>query len=77
MGQRLLASGDLSRDQLRTIHRSLLECYVALGAISQAARACTDWKANLDRGELEDKHLLDPVLVSPKIRAACTATPVY
>jgi LysM repeat protein len=60
-----------------TIHRSLLECYVALGAISQAARACTDWKANLDRGELEDKHLLDPVLVSPKIRAACTATPVY
>lgn len=67
-GNRLLGMGDLTRTQLATIHRALLEAYVALEAPGLAAGACTAWKANLT-GEPR----LDPKGVSPKIRAACTA----
>jgi LysM repeat protein len=68
-GNRLLGSGDLTRLQLATIHRALLEAYVALDAAGLAAGACTAWKANAG-----PDVRLDPRTVSPKIRAA-TSTP--
>lgn len=67
-GNRLLGMGDLTRTQLATIHRALLEAYVALEATGLAAGACSAWKTN---GGGEPK--LDPRSVSPKIRAACSA----
>jgi hypothetical protein len=65
-GNRLLGTGELTRPQLALIHHALLESYVALEATGAAAGACAAWRAN-DAGV----HL-DPVMVSPKIRAACT-----
>jgi hypothetical protein len=67
-GNRALALGELTRPQLATIHRALLEAYVALDAPGLAAGACAAWKANDPTARLE----AGPVeLVSPKIRAAC------
>lgn len=66
-GNRMLGSGDLTKPQLASIHRALLEAYVALEAPGLAAASCAAWKANA--GEVK----LDPNLVSPKIRAACGA----
>lgn len=65
-GNRLLGSGELTKPQLATIHRALLEAYVALEAHGQAAGACAAWKTNAG-GEVK----LDPKTTSPKIRAAC------
>jgi hypothetical protein len=64
-GVRLLASGELSEAQQGRIHRQLLEAYVALGAVGQAVESCTNWRQH-DSGAR-----LDPVLLSPKILAAC------
>ena len=64
-GNRLLASADLSRAQLASIHRALTEAYVALDATAQAQSACDEWRKN------EDAFQLDPIYVSPKIREAC------
>jgi hypothetical protein len=65
-GNRLLGSGELTRPQLALIHHALLESYVALEATGAAAGACAAWRAS------DASVHLDPVLVSPKIRAACT-----
>ncbi|MDF2692499.1 MAG: hypothetical protein K0S65_882 [Labilithrix sp.] len=65
-GNRLLGSGELTRPQLASIHRALLEAYVALEATGLAAGACSAWKANAG-GDVR----LDARSVSPKIRAAC------
>ncbi|HVJ92282.1 MAG TPA: LysM domain-containing protein [Labilithrix sp.] len=65
-GNRLLASGDLTRPQLATIHRALLEAYVALDAAGLASGACAAWKANSST-----EVRLDARSVSPKIRASC------
>jgi LysM repeat protein len=65
-GSRMLGTPDLSRAQLATIHRALVTTYVALDAKNLAATACAAWKTN-DAGAFD----LDPVMVSPKIRAAC------
>lgn len=67
-GNRLLGSGDLTKPQLATIHRALVEAYVALDAPGLAAGACAAWKANAP-----DEIRLDPRGTSPKIRAACGA----
>lgn len=64
-GSRFLASGALSRPQLATVHRQLLEAYAALDAPGLATAACSQWRAN-DPGAA-----LDPVLMSPKLIAAC------
>jgi LysM repeat protein len=64
-GNRLLGGGALTHPQLATLHRALLEAYVALDARSAAAAACAAWRSN------EPRPMLDPVRVSPKIRAAC------
>jgi LysM repeat protein len=66
-GNRLLGGGALTHPQLATIDRALLEAYVALDARASAAAACAAWKSN------EPSPVLDPVRVSPKIRAACDA----
>ncbi len=64
-GNRLLGGGALTHPQLATVHRSLLEAYVALDAKSAAAAACAAWMSN------DPAASLDPVHVSPKVRAAC------
>ena len=66
-GNRLLGAGALTHPQLAIVHRALLESYVALDATVAAANACAAWKSN------EPAPVLDPVRVSPKIRAACEA----
>jgi LysM repeat protein len=64
-GNRLVGGGALTHPQLAVVHRALLEAYVALDAQASAAAACAAWKSN------EPHPVLDPVRVSPKIRAAC------
>lgn len=64
-GNRLLGTGEATRAQLATVHRALLEAYVALGASPLAAGACAAWRAS------DPSPNLDPAYVSPKIRAAC------
>jgi hypothetical protein len=66
-GNRLLGVGALTHPQLAVVHRALLEAYVALDAGASAANACAAWKSN------EPAPVLDPIRVSPKIRAACDA----
>jgi LysM repeat protein len=67
-GNKLLGSGELTKPQLTSIHRALLEAYVALEAHGQASGSCAAWKANAG-AEVK----LDPKTTSPKIRAACGA----
>jgi hypothetical protein len=64
-GNRLLGGGALTHPQLATVHRALLEAYVALDARASAAAACAAWKSN------DPSAALEPVRVSPKVRAAC------
>jgi hypothetical protein len=66
-GNRLVGGGALTHPQLAVVHRALLEAYVALDARASAAAACAAWRSN------EPNPVLDPVRVSPKIRAACDA----
>ncbi|MGH7297808.1 MAG: LysM peptidoglycan-binding domain-containing protein, partial [Polyangiaceae bacterium] len=66
-GNRLLGGGALTHPQLAVVDRALLEAYVALDAHAAAAAACAAWRSN------EPSPVLDPVRVSPKIRAACDA----
>jgi LysM repeat protein len=66
-GNRLIGAGALTRPQLATVHRALLESYVALDAHAAAAAACAAWRSN------EPHVALDSDRVSPKIRAACDA----
>jgi len=66
-GNRILGGGSLTRSQLATVHRSLLEAYVAIDARAAASAACTAWRAN------DPAAVVDPVRVSPKIIAACDA----
>jgi hypothetical protein len=60
----------LSRAQLASIHRALVEAYVALDATPQAQSACDEWRRN----ETPETFALDPIYVSPKIREACVRT---
>jgi LysM repeat protein len=66
-GNRLLGGRALTHPQLAIVHRALLEAYVAIDARPSAVAACAAWKSN------EPNPLLDPVRVSPEIRAACGA----
>ena len=68
-GNRLLGSGELTRPQLATIHRALVDAYVALDAHGLAAGACAAWRAHANPAETT----LDARTVSPKVRAACGA----
>lgn len=64
-GNKILGSGELTRSQLALVYRALLDAYVALDATAAAQGACSAWRA------IEPKKRLDPINVSPKIRAAC------
>src|SRR5580658_1642516 len=66
-GNRILGGGSLTRLQLATVHRALLEAYVAIEARAAAVAACAAWKSN------DPNAAIDPVRMSPKILAACTA----
>jgi hypothetical protein len=68
-GNRVLGSGELTRPELATLHRALLEAYVALDAVAAATAACAAWRAN------DPAPKLEPRSTSPKIRAACAAAP--
>ena len=70
-GNRLLGSGELTKVQLATAHRALLEAYVALDAPGAAKGACDAFRANADPKSAELTKLGDARLTSPKIRAAC------
>jgi LysM domain len=62
---RFLAEGALTKPELAVIERQLLESYAALGAIGLATEACNAWRKH-------DPHArVDPVMLSPKIVAAC------
>jgi hypothetical protein len=65
-GVRMLALADLTKQQLGIIHRQLTEAYVALDARGLAASSCAAWRAN------DPKARLDPLVLSPKILAACS-----
>lgn len=60
-----LASGPLTEPQLARVQRELLEAYVALDATGLATAACNEWRKH------DPKARLDPVMLSPKIVAAC------
>jgi LysM repeat protein len=64
-GNRVLGAGALTHPQLATVYRALLESYAALDARAAAGAACAAWRSN------EPRPMLDPVRVSPKVRAAC------
>lgn len=65
---RLLGYGDLARMQIATVHRHLLEAYVALDATGLAETACAAWR------EADPTAPLDPIELSPKIVRACTSS---
>ncbi len=65
-GGKLLALGELTKPQLALIQRQLTEAYAALEAPGLAAAACAAWRDN------DPKVKLDPVMLSPKIMAACS-----
>jgi LysM repeat protein len=65
-GVKMLALGDLTKQQVGIIHRQLTEAYVALDAQGLAASSCATWRAN------DPKARLDPLVLSPKILAACS-----
>jgi LysM repeat protein len=66
-GNRLLGAGELTRPQLATIHRALVDAYVALDAHGLAAAACVAWRASAPPAE----QAMEARAVSPKVRAAC------
>jgi hypothetical protein len=68
-GVGFLSAGELTRPQLGTIHRQLLEAYVALGSAGLAAQSCRKWR------EHDPNAKLDPVVLSPKILDACNRAP--
>jgi hypothetical protein len=67
-GNRALALGELTKQQLATVNRALLEAYVALDAPGLAAGACAAWRANDPAAKAE---IGGADQMSPKMRAAC------
>ena len=64
-GVALLSTTALTVPQRSTVQRQLLEAYAALGASGRAADACREWRRTAPRAAL------DPVVLSPKLMAAC------
>jgi LysM repeat protein len=62
---RFIATKALTQPQQATVYRQLLEAYVALDAQGLAAAACGDWKI------ADPTVTMDPVMLSPKLIAAC------
>lgn len=68
-GNGFLSLGELTEPQLASIHRQLLEAYVALGATGLATASCEAWR------KAAPESAQDPNWLSPKILAACRAVP--
>jgi LysM repeat protein len=66
-GSRMLTYGELTRMEIATIHRQLVEAYVAVDAQGYASSSCRTWR------EQDPTAVLDPIYLSPKILAACDA----
>jgi phage tail protein X len=64
-GNKFLASGSLSKPQRAVVQRQLLEAYVALESPGLATAACGEWRKH------DPAAKLDPVMISPKVMAAC------
>ena len=64
-GNGFLAKGDLTKRQLATIHRQLLEAYVALGATGLGKAECDEWR------EHDASANIHSTALSPKLRAVC------
>jgi hypothetical protein len=64
-GNRFLATAELGKRTLATIHRQLLEAYVALDSVGLAVHACSEWR------KADPRARLDPVTTSPKVLSAC------
>lgn len=64
-GVSLLVGSSLTTPQRASVHRQLLEAYAALGAMGRAADSCREWRKAAPRAAI------DPVLMSPKLVAAC------
>jgi hypothetical protein len=62
---RFIATKALTQPQQAIIYRQLLEAYVALDAQGLAAAACGEWRT------ADPAVTIDPVLLSPKLLAAC------
>lgn len=62
---RFVATKALTQPQQAIIYRQLLEAYVALDAQGLAAAACGEWRS------ADPSVTMDPVLLSPKLLAAC------
>lgn len=63
----LVGLGELTKPQIADIYRIMTEAYVALDASGLAAQACQVWR------EADPSVVLDEVILSPKIIAACKA----
>jgi len=68
-GVALLAGSDLTTPQRASVQRQLLEAYAALGARGRAADACNEWRRAAPQARLDRREL------SPKLLAACAASP--
>jgi phage tail protein X len=68
-GVALLARSELTSLERASVQRQLLEAYAALGAKGRARDACGEWR------QADPRAKLDPRLLSPKLLAACEATP--
>lgn len=66
-GNALLGSGRLTDPELASIHRQLLEAYVALESTTLAERECRAWR------KADPESVLDPIQLSPKILRTCAA----
>jgi hypothetical protein len=64
-GTRFLSFAELSDEQLAAVHRQLLEAHAALDAHGQATQACIEWL------KYDKRARIDPVMMSPKLVAAC------
>ncbi len=65
LGTTFLERGTLMKKQRARIHRLLLEAYVALDARGLAMQSCAEWM------EQDPNAKLNPVMMSPKLIAAC------
>lgn len=64
-GVALLVGSSLTTPQRASVHRQLLEAYAALGATGRAVDACREWQRAAPRAPI------DPIVMSPKLVAAC------
>ena len=69
LGNRVLALGDLTKQQVATVQKALLEAYAALDAPGLAAGACAAWRQSDPAAKAE----INGESLSPKMRAACRA----